>query len=94
MGGRTTWRQDAAAIIAEVTKDLPHSATLQERKRTVRAARPTWASSTSWGGKAWQSARRDYLLRFGYVPMTKKQKERDAGVCSPLPLFGDEGGAR
>ena len=91
MADRTTWRQDAAAIIAEATKELSPDATLQERKRVVAAAKPHWAWVTSWGEKSWLAARRDYLVRYGYVPMTKARKQRDEAVCDPLPLF--EGGA-
>lgn len=91
MAKRLTWRQEAAVIIAEATESLSDDIDLKERKRVVAAAKPRWAEATSWGEKAWQAARRDYLVRFGYKPMTKARKERDAAVCDPLPLFN--GGA-
>lgn len=81
-----TWRQDAAVIIAQATRDLPADATLQDRKRAVDAAFPGCWHGTSWPRKAWQAARRDYLVPFGYQPKTKKaQQQAKAG----LPLFAD-----
>lgn len=80
-----TWREEAAAIIAEVTRDLPVHTPLKERMKVVDAARPHWGGC-SWPRKAWQAARRDYLVRFGYQPRTKAAKEREVAA---LPLFGD-----
>lgn len=82
----TTWRSRAAAIIAEVTRDAPAELPLPERIKLVDDARPYWGGA-SWPQKAWQAARRDYLVRFGYRPRTKKQKELEAYVVSDLPLF-------
>ena len=79
-----TWRQEAAAIIAEATRHLPPDTPLAERMRVVDSARPHWGGC-SWPRKAWQAARRDYLVPFGYRPRTKKQKDREAAA---LPLFG------
>ncbi len=73
-------------IIANATRDLPDGTTLKERMAAVDAARPYWFSTASWPKKAWQAARRDYLVRFGYVPRTKKPEVNEA---PPLPLFGD-----
>ena len=80
----TTWRQEAALIIAHATRDLPADAPLHERKRVVEAARPTGWMCASWPKKAWQAARRDYLVRFGYQPRTKKAQQQAA---EGLPLF-------
>lgn len=80
-----TWREEAAAIIAEATRGLPADMPLNERMKVVDAARPHWGGC-SWPRKAWQAARRDYLVRFGYRPRTKKAKaQRDAA----LPLFDE-----
>lgn len=81
-----TWRQEAASIIAAAVKDLTEDTTLHERKRVVDAARPGWVYM-SWPKKAWQAARRDYLVRYGYRPRTKKQSERARAVVEDLPLF-------
>lgn len=84
-----TWRSEFAELIQEATKDLPDDMPLDERMKVVAAARPTsGCMSASWPQKAWQAARRDYLIRYGYKPRTKKQKERDQAVAAPLPLFG------
>lgn len=82
-----TWRQEAAAIIADATRDLPADAPLKERKRAVDDAFPWSWHGTSWPRKAWQAARRDYLVPFGYQPKTKKAKQRAA---AGLPLFKDQ----
>jgi len=80
-----TWREDWALDIYEATKDLPDDAPLAERIKIVDQVRDGCSaySSTSWGKKSWQAARRDYLVRFGYVPKTKKAK----AAGDPLPLF-------
>nr|WP_111299384.1 hypothetical protein [Paracoccus saliphilus] len=83
-----TWREEAAAIIAHAVRDLPDDAPLYDRQRTVDAARPHWGGC-SWPRKAWQAARRDYLVRYGYRPRTKATAERAKAVTNDLPLFGD-----
>lgn len=80
-----TWREKAQEIIANVTRDLPAETTLGERIKAVDAARPHWGGC-SWPRKAWQAARREYLVPFGYVPRTKAEKERQT-YSPPLPLF-------
>lgn len=79
-----TWREEAAKIIADATRDLTEDTPLKERMKVVDAARPHWGGC-SWPRKAWQAARRDYLVRYGYQPRTKKAKEREAAA---MPLFG------
>ncbi len=79
-----TWKEDCAAIIARTTKNLPPDTSLAERKAVIARARPYWVGNTSWSQKAWQAARRDYLVRFGYQPMTKKAK---AARAVGMPLF-------
>lgn len=79
-----TDRQRCAEIIAAATADLPDDIPLNERKATVARARPYWTRSTSNSERAWQEARRDYLVPFGYQPMTKKAKQARA---DGMPLF-------
>tara|TARA_R110001606_G_scaffold384882_1_gene548016 strand:- start:6089 stop:6343 length:255 start_codon:yes stop_codon:yes gene_type:complete len=81
-----TWRGQAAEIIAHAVRDLPDAAPLHERKRVVDAARPHWGGC-SWPRKAWQAARRDYLVKYGYRPRTKARAERDKATITELPLF-------
>ena len=83
MSNAMTWRQRAAAIIAAATSHLPADTTLAERQKIVASACPPEWRYVSWPQKAWQAARRDYLVRYGYQPRTKRAK--DAG--SSLPLF-------
>ncbi|ARC90361.1 MULTISPECIES: hypothetical protein [Rhodovulum] len=81
-----------AIIIAKATEDLPADMPLKDRKAAVNRARPHWASITSHAEKSWQAARRDYLVRFGYVPMTKAAREAEK---AGLPLFDEpERGAK
>lgn len=86
-----TWREGFAEIIHEATKALPADLPLADRVKAVDAARPKQGyMSASWPQKAWQAARRDYLVRYGYEPRTKKAKQRAAAVSEPLPLFDGE----
>lgn len=82
-----TWKAEAASIIAGAVKDLPADATLAQRQRVVDAARPSGWMYMSWPQKAWQAARRNYLVRYGYKPRTKAQAERDRAVLDELPMF-------
>ena len=79
-----TWREEAAAIIADAVKGLPDDTPLSERKRVVDAACPSWRRMMSWPQKAWQAARRDYLVRYGYRPRTKRARQ---AAVDGLPLF-------
>lgn len=83
-----TWRQKYAQIIADAMSGTPVDMPLADRIKAVDAARPKdGAMSCSWPQKAWQAARRDYLVPFGYVPRTKKQKQKQAAAMGLLPLF-------
>ena len=84
-----TWREDAARIIAEATRDLPPETPLCDRQRAVDQARPSGWNAASWPQKAWQAARRDYLVRYGYRPRTKAQAQKESAVVADLPLFGE-----
>lgn len=90
----STWREQAALIIDEATGDLPADAPLAVRIAVVDAACPFAWRRMSWPQKAWQAARRDYLIRFGYRPRTKMQMARDAAALSELPLFETKGMTR
>lgn len=79
-----TWRQEAASIISDAVKDLPEDAPLVERKRVVDTACPSSWRMMSWPQKAWQAARRDYLVRYGYQPRTKHARQ---AAVDGLPLF-------
>ena len=81
-----TWREQFAEIIWDAVKDMPEDATLEDRKRAVQDARPYWVNTTSHGKKSWQAARRDYLIKYGYIPKTKP-RHNQAPSEQPLPLF-------
>ena len=76
-----TWREQAWAIIREAVRDMPDDTPLDQRIKVVDAARPHWVSA-SWPRQAWQRARREYLVCYGYQPKTKQHKQ-----SPPLPLF-------
>ena len=79
-----TWREEAMQIIHDGTKDIPDDCTLKERIEVVRGLCPSSWRYMSWPQKAWQAARRDYLVRHGYVPKTKVKALKGQ---SDLPLF-------
>lgn len=85
-----SWRSRFAQEIEAAMRNVPNDLPLADRIKAVDAARPAggWYSA-SWPRKAWQAARRDYLVRFGYVPKTKKAAQRAAAVVHDLPLFDD-----
>lgn len=91
-----TWRERASEIIWEAVRDLPVATPLTERRKIVDAARPHWGGA-SWPRKAWQSARRAYLVQYGYRPRTKAAAaqgsllifEAPAEQAAPSPLFDD-----
>lgn len=84
-----TWKSDFADIIHRETRVWPDDMPLSDRIKGLDELRrkAMIGRDCSWGRKAWQAARRDYLVRFGYVPKTKKAKERAAAVVGDLPLF-------
>ena len=83
-----TWRSAFAETIRRGTADLPRDLPLKNRIAHVDALRPKAGfMSASWPQKAWQAARRDYLVPFGYEPRTKKEAERKAAAIEELPLF-------
>lgn len=83
-----TWRAGFAETIRKATKDLPADFPLTDRIKVVDAARPQQGfMSASWPQKAWQAARRDYLVPFGYEPRTKRARQLREAVIEPLPLF-------
>ena len=78
-----TWREGWAAEIQKVHETLPEDATLEDRIRAIKHLAPSkW--DPSWAKKSWQAARRDYLVRYGYVPKTKKVQQARA---ADMPLF-------
>lgn len=82
-----TWREKAHLIIADAVRGLPEDTSLKDRMKVVDAAKPYWGGC-SHPQRAWQKARREYLVPFGYIPRTKT-KERDiSSDMTTMPLFG------
>ncbi|QFS97585.1 hypothetical protein FIV06_09140 [Labrenzia sp. THAF191b] len=61
-----TFKATAERYVFEVTKDFPDSLPLKDRIARLDAERPALKSAPAAARKAWQSARRTYLQRFGY----------------------------
>lgn len=80
-----TWREMWAARIFEIHKDLPDDASLDDRIEAIKPLTPS-KFDASWARKSWQAARRDYLVKYGYRPKTKKRAPTDQ---TALPLLGD-----
>lgn len=59
------WRERARARIAELVKDLPVDATVNDRKRALWGKGWPAHGGTSWGRKMWGKEVRAYLARFG-----------------------------
>jgi hypothetical protein len=80
-----SWKDGYARDIMKATADLPRDTPLQERIKVVD--RVGAGVRGSWPRKAWQAARREYLVKFGYVPRTKAARDQ---VENGLPIFGQE----
>lgn len=59
------WIEDARAAVREATRNLPEEATVQERKKALRAAGSLFHGGTYWGRKKWGQAVREYLAGQG-----------------------------
>jgi len=71
----SVWRDRARRLIAELTRDLPDTATLAERRKALWGKGHAAHGGTKWGRKMWGSEVRKYLARHGATPKT------------PLPLY-------
>ena len=82
-----SWKDGYARDIQKATAELPRDMPLRERIRVVDKVGANVFGS--WPRKAWQAARREYLVKFGYVPRTKAARDQ---VENGLPIFGQESG--
>ena len=68
-----TYKARAERYVFEVTKDFPDTLPLKDRIARLDAERPALKGAPVAARKAWQSARRSYLQRFGYEkPILRK----------------------
>jgi hypothetical protein len=79
------WADAARETIQTVHAALPDTATLAERRKAIDAAYPFGMRQYS-PYKSWLKARREYLVRFGYVP-------RNSPPESPLERMMRRAGA-
>lgn len=61
---KSHWRERARIRIAELVRDLPAEATLDERRKALRGK--GW--DYGWAQKAWQQEVRAYLAQHGAPP--------------------------
>ena len=61
----SVWRDRARARIAELVRDLPEDASVQERRRALWGKGHPAHGGTSWGRKMWGKEVRLYLARHG-----------------------------
>ncbi len=59
------WRERAQARIAELTRDLPADATLEQRRKALWGKGEPAHEGTCWGRRMWGSEVRKYLARHG-----------------------------
>lgn len=59
------WRDQARKLIAELTKDLPEDATIEQRRKVLWGKGYPAHGGTSWGRKMWGKEVRLYLARHG-----------------------------
>lgn len=62
---RGRWGDAADALILRLHEDLGETATLDDRKRMLRAHAGEFHCGTSWGKKVWSRRARAYLERYG-----------------------------
>lgn len=84
-----TWRDNAIAVIGEIHASLPEDADLKARRAALRAGRPSFFASTSWGRKVWAACARQYLERHGMDPGHGRRKLPE----SPMERMMRRGGA-
>lgn len=59
------WRDRARRLIAELTRDLPETATLAERRKALWGQGYPAHEGTKWGRRMWGSEVRKYLAQHG-----------------------------
>jgi hypothetical protein len=64
------WKASAREFITETVADLPDDASLDERRRKLRAAAGEFHGGTSWGKKVWSRECRKHLELHGLPPRT------------------------
>lgn len=66
---RGNWGVDARMYIEDATKELPETASVQERRAALRKVGGLYHMGTSWGKKVWSRECRKYLERHGLDPL-------------------------
>ena len=80
-GHGNSWRERALRFIASIHAEMP-DATADELRKELRKRSGEFTGGTSWGGKVWPKACREYLTKqFGQVAAVKQKRVEDS------PLF-------
>lgn len=62
---QSEWRLRAKALIAEITRNIPAEALIEDRKKALWGKGWPAHQGTVWGRKMWGSEVRKYLARYG-----------------------------
>ena len=63
------WGEEARYRIDKILAALPPDATLEDKRKALRAASGDFHGGTSWGKKVWPRECRKYLQRLGLPPL-------------------------
>lgn len=69
------WRKRARDRVAELTKDLPEDATLEQRRKALWGKGEPAHEGTTWGRKVWGQEVRAYLGRHGDATAALTRRE-------------------
>ena len=85
------WRDRARRLIAELTRDLPETATVAERRKALWGKGYPAHGGTSWGRKMWGSEVRRHLAAHGVstARVSGKPVQWPADVCFPFAKQGE-----
>lgn len=79
---RRTWREHALSKITAVHKEMP-DATADELRTELRKHSGSFSGGTSWGGKVWPKACREYLTaHFGQSAAVQQKRPEDSPLFS------------
>ena len=84
------WADAARSLIAKVHAGLPDDASLQDRRRALRAVGPGFHGGTYWGRKVWGREVRKYLQRHGLAPPSPRDLQLPDDIAFPFATPGND----
>lgn len=93
--GPGSWREVALRKIADIHREMPDASATELRKE-LRRHSGTFSQGTSWGGKVWPKACREYMVaHFGQSAAVKQKRVEDSPLFSAtdhaFPFRGTDG---